>query len=101
MKNLVNFINEAISNNTKSINEKEFDGYEIYLDGHSIVADDRTIGELWDDATVKINKKAMKRMHWDDDDVIKMLEIVAGENGWPDEMYYTDSKGKDHTIEEI
>ena len=101
MKNLVNFINEAISNNTKSINEKEFDGYEIYLDGNSIVADDRTIGELWDDATVKINKKAMKRMHWDDDDVIKMLEIVAGENGWPDEMYYTDSKGKDHTIEEI
>lgn len=101
MENLVSFINEAISNNSKCINEKEYDGYEIYLDGNSIVADDKTIGELWDDATVEISKKAMKRMHWDDNDVIKMLNDVAGENGWPNEMYYTDSKGKEHTIEAI
>ena len=25
---------------------------------------------------------------------------VAGKNGWPDEMYYTDAKGEEHTIEE-
>lgn len=101
MKTLVNFINEAISSSTKCINEMEFDGYEIYLDGNSVVADDRTIGELWDDCTVEINPRAMKRMHWNDDDVIKMLGTVAGKNGWPDLMYYTDSKGKEHDIEEI
>lgn len=100
MKSLVDFINESNVNIQKEVNEKEYDGYEIYLDGNDIVADDKTIGLLWDDATVEIDKKAMKKMHWDDDDVIKMLATVAGKNGWPDEMYYTDAKGEEHTIEE-
>ena len=72
MKSLVDFINES-----KEVNEKEYDGYEIYLDGNDIVADDKTVGSLLDDATVEIDKKAMKKMHWDDDDVIKMLATVA------------------------
>lgn len=29
-----------------------------------------------------------------------MLATVAGKNGWPNEMYYADAKGKEYTIEE-